>query len=232
VDEAGFRQSLKRAGKAGHVIDALVSQVRAFEDFLCSQRGAGLEQAAEADLRTYLGRFSPDQGRVGVRGLGLYFAFTGKRNLADAANAFRQERVVALRQPEKLSSFRGVSGETAARLKAIGIANTQDMLAAGGTPAARQRLSEQTGIAPEAILELVELSDLARLEGVKGIRARLYYDAGLDTLDKLAACEAAELRRRLVDWVARTGFQGIAPLPKELENTIASARSLPRVVEY
>lgn len=232
MDEAGFRQSLKRAGKAGHVIDALVSQVRAFEDFLRSQRGAGLEQATEADLRAYLGRFTPDQGRVGVRGLGLYFAFTGQRNLADVANALRQERVVALRKADPLSNFRGVSSETAARLKAIGIATTQDMLAAGSTPALRQRLSEQTGIAPEAILELVKLSDLARIEGVKGIRARLYYDAGLDTLDKLAACEAAELRQRLVAWVARTGFQGIAPLPRELENTIAAARVLPRVVEY
>lgn len=232
MDEAGFRQSLRRAGKAGHVIDALVSQVRAFEGFLRRQRSAELEQAAEADLHAYLGRFTPDQGRVGMRGLGLYFTFTGQNSLADAANAFRQERMAALRQPDQLSSFRGVSGETATRLKAIGIANTQDMLAAGSTPATRQRLSEQTGIAPEAILELVKLSDLARIEGVKGIRARLYYDAGLDTLDKLAACEAAELRRRLVEWVARTGFQGIAPLSKELENTIAAARSLPRVVDY
>jgi hypothetical protein len=35
----------------------------------------------------------------------------------------------------------------------------------------------------------------------------------------------------LVDLVERTGFDGIAPLPKEIRNAIEVARSLPAVVE-
>jgi hypothetical protein len=32
--------------------------------------------------------------------------------------------------------------------------------------------------------------------------------------------------------MASTGFEGIVPLPKDLRNTIATARQLPEVVEY
>ena len=99
-------------------------------------------------------------------------------------------------------------------------------------PLRARRLAEQAGLPLGLILELVKLSDLSRVEGVKGIRARLYYDAGLDTLEKIARWEPEALRQMLVEWVARTGFEGIAPLPKELINTIAAARRLPNVVVY
>jgi hypothetical protein len=36
----------------------------------------------------------------------------------------------------------------------------------------------------------------------------------------------------LVEWVERTGFAGIAPLPKEVRNAIATSRQLPEVVQY
>jgi hypothetical protein len=36
----------------------------------------------------------------------------------------------------------------------------------------------------------------------------------------------------MIDFVERTGFDGIAPLPKEAEYTIESARKLPKIIEY
>jgi predicted RecB family nuclease len=82
------------------------------------------------------------------------------------------------------------------------------------------------------VLELVKLSDLSRLPGVKGIRARLYYDAGVDTVEKLAAWEPEALLSLTQEFVQRTQFEGIAPLPKEVSSTIANARKLPKVVEW
>jgi hypothetical protein len=66
---------------------------------------------------------------------------------------------------------------------------------------------------------------------VKSVRARLYCDAGLDTFAGFAQWEPEILRQMLVDLVERTGFDGIAPLPKEIRNAIEVARSLPAVVE-
>jgi hypothetical protein len=36
----------------------------------------------------------------------------------------------------------------------------------------------------------------------------------------------------LIDFVQRTGFNGIAPLPKEAEFTVKEAKRLPRIIEY
>jgi hypothetical protein len=36
----------------------------------------------------------------------------------------------------------------------------------------------------------------------------------------------------LVEFVERTGFDGVATLPKEAEFTVAEAKKLPKLVEY
>jgi len=82
------------------------------------------------------------------------------------------------------------------------------------------------------ILEYLKLSDLSRLGGMEGVRARLYYDAGVDTLDKLSNWNPEELRTMLVDFVRKTGFKGIPPLPKEVSSTIESAKKLERLVGF
>lgn len=81
-------------------------------------------------------------------------------------------------------------------------------------------------------LELVKLSDLSRIPGVKGVRARLYYDAGVDTLEKLAAWEPEALLEMVIDFVDQTRFEGIAPFPAEVRFSIATAKQLPKIVEY
>jgi hypothetical protein len=135
------------------------------------------------------------------------------------------------RNPFKLREFRGVEPEHVARLEALGIKSAEQMLAAGHTIQQRAELAAATGIPEPAILELAKLSDLARLPGVKGIRARLYYDAGVDSVAKMAAWEPEALRLMVADYVERTAFDGTPPLPKEVSSTIANARNLPRVLE-
>ena len=134
--------------------------------------------------------------------------------------------------PFKLREFRGVNAGHIARLEGIGIRNAGQMLSAGRTAADRTRIARQTGISEEVVLELVKLSDLARLPGVKGIRARLYYDAGVDCVEKLAEYAPEVLLALTTAFVQKTGFDGIAPLPKEVSSTIANARKLPGLVEW
>lgn len=131
----------------------------------------------------------------------------------------------------KLREFRGVEPEYAARLEALGIKSAEQMLAAGRTKEERAALAAETSIPEAAILELVELSDLARLPGVKGIRARLYYDAGVHSVDELGRWEPEVLRQMVTGYVERAGFDGIPPLPKEASSTVANARRLPRGFE-
>jgi hypothetical protein len=67
--------------------------------------------------------------------------------------------------PFPLKDFRGVKPVFLSRLEVIGIKKAAQMLSAGQTPEKRTALAKEAGIPEEAILELVKLSDLARLPG-------------------------------------------------------------------
>lgn len=133
--------------------------------------------------------------------------------------------------PFKLRDFQGVNQTLVEILARRGIKTTTQMLTAAAKKGGREILAHETGIPLDAIIELVRLSDLARLPGVKGIRARLYHDAGIDSIEKFAAAEAETLRLFVTEYVERTGFNGIPPLPKEVSSTIENARKLEIIVE-
>jgi len=232
MDEKGFRQFLRKFGKKEHVVEGLIGQVRAFEAYLAGKRHIGVEAANEQDLQDYVKALAQGDVKVRIRGLALYYGFVGNVPLARLASDFREQEIAKTRQVFKLREFRGVSLEEVVKLEAIGIVTVEQILVAGKTPEARQRLAEQTGIPVQIILELVKLSDLSRLGAVKSVRARLYYDAGLDTPGKFTQWEPEALRQMLVGFVERTGFEGIAPLPKELRNAITKARQLPEAIQY
>ena len=74
------------------------------------------------------------------------------------------------------------------------------MFAAATTRKQQTSMAQETGISENVLLELVQLSDLARLPGVKGIRARLYFDAGVDSVEKLIGWQPEALRMMIADY--------------------------------
>lgn len=232
MDTEGFARYLKRIGKKDTVIHGLTTSVVCFEDFLIHHKHRSLETAVEHDIEDYAEQFEPQKVKEPLPSLALYYSFVGKEVLAQLAGDIREKALSEGRKVFKLREFRDVNLEDVARLEACGIVTVNQMLAAAKTPQLRQSPAEQSGVTPEAVLELVKLSDLTRLGAVKSVRARLYYDVGLDTPDKFTDRDAEDLRQMLIAFVEQTGFQGIASLPKELRNAIATARTLPKVVEY
>ena len=235
MNEPGFRTHLRRQRKKPHVVSELVQQVREFERFLDQRRGPALSDATPDDIRAYANALEARKkglARTSIRGIATYYAWCGEDELANAAAAIRESAIAKKRKPFTLKGFRGVDLAHVAALEAIGVSHVEQMLEQGRTPQRRETLARKSGVPLEAILELVKLSDLSRLGAVKGVRARLYYDANLDTLAKIAQWDPADLREMLVEWVERTGFDGIAPLPKELRNLVRTARSIDTVVEY
>lgn len=229
-----FRRYLKRKGKKDHVVDDLVERCKVFEEFLNRRRKPGLDDADEEDLRAFLDAMKDRKTGINnhLRALGLYYGFTSRRELSALLNHLREQRISLTKKPFELKNFRGVSEKYITLLEKEGIANVDQMLEKGKTSAGRRRLAAKTGMPAEAILEFVKLADLSRIEGLKNIRARLYYDAGVDTVEKMAEWTPEKLQACLVEYVKKTGFNGIAPLPKEIRNTIETAKRLPKIVEY
>jgi hypothetical protein len=54
----------------------------------------------------------------------------------------------------------------------------------------------------------------------------------LEEVAKLKAIGIVTVNQMLAEFVERTGFDGIAPLPKELRNAIIKARHLPEAAQY
>jgi len=225
---------LKKRGKKSHVIDGLVSHVVHFEKYLKSNSGKSLEKAGNADLQGFLKEMEktkPGQAKKYCRGIALYYKFCDNKLYLIASN-YREAAIEETRADFPLKNFQGIKKEFVKKLAAAGITDAPQMLEAGRTLKDREALAKSTGIPLSAILELVKLSDLSRIGGVKGIRARLYYDAGIDTVSKLARWEPEKLRAFITEYIDSSGFKGIAPTPKEARNTIVDARKLDSVIEY
>jgi hypothetical protein len=93
----------------------------------------------------------------------------------------------------------------------------------GNTLAKRKTLLKKAGMLLDTVLEFIKLSDLARISGLKAIRARLYYDAGVDTIGKLAQWDPEKLRLMFIEYIEQSGFEGIAPLPKRTKYAVETA---------
>jgi predicted flap endonuclease-1-like 5' DNA nuclease len=208
--------------------------VQEFERFLQENRdGRTLEKAGAADLEMFVASIESEpkaSAKTQLWALRYYYEYTSNAEIRSLASSMREQRIQ--RTPFLLSRFRGVEPNYADKLASAGIRNVSQMLKAGRTPQDRLSLARKTGVPPDAILEYVKLSDLARISGTKGVRARLYYDAGVDTLEKMAEWDPVELRVMVIDFVEHTGFDGIAPLPKEAASAVATAKRLPKIVEY
>lgn len=234
MDEIGFDRFLRRGGRSPSAATRCILKVKEFEQFLQSDRdGRSLEEADSTDLEQFVSAIEGEpkaSAKTHLWALRYYYAYTSKEEMRSQASSMRQERIKKM--PFSLAGFRGVNPEYVEKLASQGIRNVAQMREAGRTPRDRQALAQRTGIPRDAVLEYVKLSDLARIQGLKGIRARLYYDAGVDTLEKLSQWDPEELRAMLSEFVDRTGFDGIPPLPKEAASAVATAKRLPRVVEY
>lgn len=234
MNEEDFKRFLKRSGRSQTAVKRAVMQVAEFEAYLRENRnGKELDNAVPEDLEAFVSYI--EERRKGAAskylwGIRYYYYYVSNEELRNLAGKLRQQRITQTSFP--LKDFRGINPAYLGKLAALGIRNVKKMLEAGLTRKGREELSAKTGIPAETILELVKMSDLARIRGVKSVRARLYYDAGIDTVEKMAKCEPKKLRAMLIDFVQKTGFDGIAPLPKEAEFTVAEARKLPKIVEY
>jgi hypothetical protein len=132
----------------------------------------------------------------------------------------------------KFKHFQGINRKDIEKLNRNGIKTAAQILEIGSTKEGRHKLSKLTNIPVDSILELVKPSDPARIPGAKKVRARLYYEAGFDTLAKMAICDPEKLIKISAEFIKKTGFKGIPPTPKEAEHTVTLAKYLKKYVEY
>jgi hypothetical protein len=233
MNEAEFGEFLRRGGRSSSAASRCIRLVQEFEVYLREYgKCQTFAEAGSDDLESFvrwIEREPKASANTHLWALRYYYDYRSNEEMRHLAGILRQQRIE--RKPFPLKGFLGVDAEDLKRLDTAGIHTSDQMLLAGKTPAKRLALADTTGIPEERILELVKLSDLARIRGVKGTRARLYYDAGIETVDQLAKTDPGKLRATVVEFVERTGFDGVATLPAEARFTVEEAQKLLKVLE-
>ena len=226
-----FRAFLTKGGRSPSAAARVIAYVTDFETYLV-EAGSSLEDAGPAELESFVAHFeaSGDDARLYLWAIAYWYEFAEEPFLAHLAGELRRVRVEE--SPFRIRKFRGVDALEATHLEQVGAGTVPTLLDAAATPAQRFALSDHTGVPLESIEDFVRLSDLARLSGVKGVRARLYVDAGVHSIPDLAAREPEELCAHLRRWVEESGFEGLAPFPAEVAHSVEAAGRLDAVVTW
>jgi len=144
----------------------------------------------------------------------------------------RREANSYMPQPVNLRDIPGVNPAYIGRLAGVGIKHTKHLFERGRSKRDRAELSRQVGVPGDGLLELVGLSDLARIGGVGPVFARIIFEAGVESVEKLSHACADELFEQLVAINQEKGYTRAKFTVKDVQYCITVAKELPKVIEY
>jgi predicted flap endonuclease-1-like 5' DNA nuclease len=133
---------------------------------------------------------------------------------------------------EALEFVEGIGPTFAGKLKDLGVNNVLDLLRQGATRKGRADLAEKSGITGKLILEWVNHADLYRVKGVGSEFADLLEAAGVDTVPELAQRNPVKLFERMVATNEEKQLVRRTPHASDVENWVAQAKTLPRIIQY
>ena len=205
MDEKGFIEFLTKKKKSKRTINRYTDFARQYEAYLVEHKsGKKMEKAGKKDLHDFViwGEKNDIKLNQCLWGIKEYYDFISKEELELEANAMIGARYLS---QFKLKDFVGVKQSYIKKLAKEGIKTAKEMLYAGLNKQKRRALSLNTGIPLEDILELVKLSDQARIGGHKKIRARLPPQSG-EPVNYLMY-PYAQVGEKVLDWLDPEGFK-------------------------
>jgi predicted flap endonuclease-1-like 5' DNA nuclease len=133
----------------------------------------------------------------------------------------------------KIEEVEGIGDEMGAKLRAVGIATTDDLLMAGASASGRDKVESMTGITGKLLLKWVNHVDLMRIPGVGSEYSDLLEAAGVDSPAELAQRNAANLAETFQELdAARPNTVRRVPSLATVEDWIAAAKNLEGAVSH
>jgi len=238
MDEEGFRSFLKKQRRSDGTIQTCTDFTLKFEQFLEKHRKEKTVEAAKiADLEAFIDWGKREIGSMNsyLWALGRYFEYSEQESLRKHANQMRQSEIAKKRGKGKkllLKKIHGVKEEDVKKLESTGVSDTKAMLASGRTHELRVELSKRIGVPLNRIVELVKIADLTRIVDIKGIRVRLLYDTGVDTIEKVATQDPENLRELTIKVNEAEKLLNRHPTLVETTYWIRQAKELDSIVDW
>lgn len=136
-----------------------------------------------------------------------------------------------LPKPNKIRDFEGIQTTTFLALEQHGITNTQKLYDWVVSSEKQAELSGLTGISNAEILELTKLSDLSRIKWVGAGFARLLYDLGVDTVEKVSQANPVELHEQVNQLIRKKNSYKVQIGLNDIKILIQAAKEIPFEME-
>jgi predicted flap endonuclease-1-like 5' DNA nuclease len=131
-----------------------------------------------------------------------------------------------------IKELKGITDVIVEALKAKSISDNAHLVEAAATPEKRKALAAECGCDATLILALANRADLARVKGVSGVYSDLLEHAGVDTVKELATRRADNLHAKILETNSAQGLTQRPPTLAQVEDWIAQAHDLPKVLTY
>ena len=133
---------------------------------------------------------------------------------------------------QSLEYIEGIGPVYAGKLAENGINSPLDLLKQGATPQGRSDIARRSEVSGLLILEWINHIDLYRIKGVGSEYADLLEESGVDTVMELAHRNPENLFEKMSSVNEVKQLVRKLPAQKQVEEWIAQAKSLPRVIHY
>ena len=160
-------------------------------------------------------------------------AFSEKTGLpTDYLNILRREAEGWVPKPVYFRDIPGVNPGHVEKLATAGIKSCRALFDAAHTPGQRSALAAEADIPHNDLLELLRLADLARVKGMGPGFVRLFFTAGVDSIETLAEEDPDDLFKRLYEAKAALDTHHVVPGMPDVRNYIRQARRLAKAIQW
>lgn len=131
-----------------------------------------------------------------------------------------------------ISKLRGVPFQVRVALKVRRITTCSQLLNAAALHENRLALARTTKLAPEILTELVQLADMARINGIGAVFGLMLEEMGIHDVETLARRDPEVLHRQLREYNRSERLARRSPTPEEVADWVGQARRLPVLLTY
>ncbi|MHA1912647.1 MAG: DUF4332 domain-containing protein [Candidatus Kariarchaeaceae archaeon] len=226
MDEEDFIEFLHSEKKSERSINRYLRGLKFFSNHLV-ERGLTLDTFSKSDLHSFkeanLSYKTLPQVFWAIRS---YLKYVSNQDLFNAT----REIIGQLYLKDYRIAELAENKELARSFQRINIRTAEQLLYSGLSVVDREELADLTDLSYEEVTKLVKLANLARIPGIKRIRGKLFYEAGLDTLTKIASFDSAEsLQSFLITFIEQSNFEASPPLSSEAFLSYTLAKYLPKI---
>jgi predicted flap endonuclease-1-like 5' DNA nuclease len=131
-----------------------------------------------------------------------------------------------------IETIEGIGPAYAAKLKAVGILTTAELLQMGASRKGREELVEKTGVSAKLILKWVNMADLMRISGIGEEYSELLEAAGVDTVKELKMRNPDNLHQAMLQVNEQRKLVRRAPHLSEVRDWVEQAKQIEAVITY